>query len=334
MLNRAAHAAFRAMRNNPRFTLLMAFNVGTISYCAYPQLEPFLPVPKLAQPNQDSFTRGKPLTDYLGPNPMQATFKQGKTGDCWVLSGFDAVQHHTLGSWLLESIRVEENKHDPDTPADWYKVYFPSGKVVKIEASELGVVQGKHTPAKGPLGLQLFELAFAKLVSAERNQKKKYAPEPFPHAGHGHELALVSGGQASEALNRVFGNSERSAFRRCYDSPDELRQRLCDIARDDSQEYVLCASTSQKEKGEDNFIQLPPHEDGEERPIKKFYRAHSFSLRKLEEDGTSTVADPHDTAKKVDVLTLEEFGNVFQCISGLRFQRPEEFVKHREHPPE
>jgi len=317
----------RFARQNPAFSALMAFNLSVIGVCALPQVKRSLPAPELPKPTKDVYTRSRPITDYLGPAGLKASFLQGKTGDCYVLSSLDAVQHHPHGKSILDGVRVMEEDHWPDEPNKTYTVCFPTGEQATIYSYELGLKQGEQTPVRGPEAIQLLELAFAKLSAAERNRNKRFASQPYPDEGRGHELALVRGGIPVEVMRRLFTGQERADVHRCYDDPDELRQRLAVIGRDCSQQHVLCAliipGPKKNKDDEDGFIELPPRDDGQARAIQKFYRSHSFSIREIHPNGTVTVADPHNTATKVDVLTMREFGHVFDCLSGMRFKTPE-----------
>jgi hypothetical protein len=185
------------------------------------QRYPPLPLVTLSKPKTDLFQRSKPITAYLGENPFRETFQQGKIENCYLHATVDALQHHRLGKTLLNRIRVEELPAKMGKSAPDYKIHFPAGRQVKIKASEIGQPQHGYQPVQGARGFQMLELAYAKLVSRERNGNPEYAPRPFPNGGRDHALALVGCGLPSEAMGKMLVGHRWARFTRGAEDPEK-----------------------------------------------------------------------------------------------------------------
>ena len=278
-----------------------------------------LPLLKLPGLRQDLFQRTKPIMEYMGQNPSQATFQQGKIHNCYLHATVDATQHHRLFGRLLSRIRVGEVK-DKTGGVKAYDVYFPGCRPQKVEEREIGLAKDGYEPVRGHKGFQMLELAYAKLVSRFRNRKPEFAPVPYPNEGRDHALALVGCGLPSEAMANLFVGHRLTRFTRGHENPKSLARIVKNVGRDKQNNYLLCAITQEEGMG-GRVFQLPPKLDGSERQIKAFTPFHSYSIRAIHPDDTVTIADPHDTANRVERLTLEEFGQVFTCVDGIRFKK-------------
>lgn len=272
--------------------------------------------------SRDILERSMPVTECLGANPKQLTFRQGKIENCYFLSTLDAIQHHPLANWLMRGIRIEEVSPKPGESAQAVNVYFPSQRIGNVQYSQIGQPSGLLTPVQGHPIFQLLELAFGKIISRERNQKPEFAPKPFPNEGRDNPLELQGCGLPSDAMAKMLVGHQLARFTRGYADPALLSREMGRIVRDKKDGYLLCAITQGEGEG-GRVFELPPREDGQPRNIKRFLPYHSYSIRNPQaNNGMVTVADPHDTENLVETLTLEEFGKVFTCVDGIKFKMP------------
>lgn len=308
---------FKALQFNIEPGLSRSFSSSATLAKRHPSI-PVITLPR--QPQADLFQRSKPLTEYLGPDFRETTFRQGKIDNCYLHSTVDATQHHPLGKALLASIRVESLPVHPGGTSPAYRIYFPSGHFVELKKAEIGVPKDGYTPVKAPKAFQMLELAYAKLVSRERNQNPEFASTPFPNDGKDDALALVGCGLPSEAMGKLFVGRGAARFTRGHPDPEKLALIVKRLGQDRKNDYLLCAITQEEGMG-GRVFKLPPRPDGTERNIKEFQPFHSYSIRRIHADGTVTVADPYDTENKVERLTLKEFGSIFTCVDGIKFRR-------------
>jgi hypothetical protein len=269
------------------------------------------------------------LTTMLGKAFRQEPFKQRNIGDCYLLASFDAIQHHPAAESILNQIRIEEIPSTKEGEAIRYSVEFPSGKRAEFTADEIGMEKLGKKPLEGHRAWQILELAYSKATRNTRNRERK---TPFDRDGEGHSPLILESGIAKNALYDMFGGEQQEitcedtsfpwvkntdTFDRNPQGRTKLISFLRNIEKDASHHYILAASSAAQSDTEDT-IHLVRHQGGKS-VSQSFPRSHAFSIREFDLDkGTITIANPHDTARKVDTLTLSEFGKVFWRISGIK----------------
>jgi hypothetical protein len=96
-----------------------------------------------------------------------------------------------------------------------------------------------------------------------------------------------------------------------------LKNLLQSASRDSKHTYLLSATTPQF--GSYSGAITLYHQDG---TFTTYDRRHSFSIRDFDPEAeTVTIANPHDTAAKVQTLSLNDFCRVFRAVSGIKLPR-------------
>jgi hypothetical protein len=268
------------------------------------------------------------LRELLPSNLSKVHFKQGTIGDCYLLAGLDAILHHPKAEQLLNDIMVEECRNLKGKVYK-YKITFPSGRWGAFYANELGARKCFHSPLDGPDPIRMMELAYAKMTRKQRNRNR---PFPFINEGRDATPIILCKGSSKHALRDMLGGklfefsasqfaSKTQPYRKTEpltQNPDTLlalSKQLSHLASDPDHIYVLSAFTPD-ETFFSSTIHTQPKDSGQR---KQFYRNHSYSIRSFDPaKKTITLANPHDTKRFVDTLTLEEFCQAFQGIEGVR----------------
>lgn len=274
----------------------------------------------------------------FGSNLKKINFEQGAIGDCYLVAGFDALLQHPAGTAILKKIKIEEMPGTDDGPS-LYTVKFPTGQQIIINSTEIGAQRHGRDPLKGPKGLQLLELAYAKLTRSNRNRKLDI---PYPRNGRGYSPILVEGGNTKNALHDMLGG-QKVDLDASDDTPPgvdisytdplsknpnglrNLKNTLAEIAADKKNYYLLAACTPShlpKDKPNYNRIYISKSTSHSPPATREFYRNHYYSVRDFDlKRQTITVVNPHDTATNVYTLTMKEFCDVFQGIDGIKLDK-------------
>lgn len=274
-------------------------------------------------PQEDIYIR------LFGPDLKKVHFKQGDIGDCYLLAALDAILKHPAGDDILRTIKIEE-KFTKGRHAKRYRVTFPTGDSVKVSASQVGKRRRKLSPVQGPVGIQLLELAYGKMIRPERNEG---LDEPYPNKGRSYTPVLMNAGGCLEALQNLFGEASwkltpgkqghsTQTLSRNSNSRDRLKEKMEQVALDMEHYYLFTAATPDdlpRNQANHNVILLDKHWEGIPNAFQvRFEREHVYSVRAIDPvEQTITVADPHDTNRKAHQLSWDEFFKVFYGLYGI-----------------
>ncbi len=276
--------------------------------------------------------RTKTLHKALGHLPAIVS-RQQNTGNCYFLSGLDALFHHPAGKEILAPMMLHR-KHDPETQEISYLLTFPSGEQAWFEANEVGKAKNDLKPVLSIQAVQMIELAWAKIERSARNTRLE---TPYPNEGAGHTFILIKKGLPENALRTMLGGNPirlPSIQYTPYTEPLSTDLDVCKCVRglleyyisDPDAHYILTANTPTGLPGVEPFesyiyLERPGSTDSE-RELIPFLRQHSYSIRRIDlEQDRITVADPHHTGKLVYDLTFEEFCQIFRSVSGIQLPK-------------
>jgi hypothetical protein len=296
-----------------------------------------------------------PYTWLFGLIPKEAHSQQGGIGDCYFLAALRAILDHPDAHKILQLIKFRVVLGEDGKPA-LYQVRFPGQdafeiddrdiveidgqKFIQIDAADVGKERCGKKPVSGPLGVQLLELAYGKMIRKARNDAKRVAKErSYRRHGRSYTPILMEGGSAQTALRDMLGGGIVHLFpfsdahqvdvtRSLDQNPQTVvqLQNMLKTFKDDSKYiYLLTASTPDplpNQTGEVGFIELKPSMT----PVsleRHFDRKHAYSVQSfnLVYKPTITVVNPHDTQFKVHTLSLEEFCQVFHSLQGICIEK-------------
>lgn len=275
-------------------------------------------------PKEDEWIQPRSLLGMMQGSDLSV--KQGSMGNCYWVAAMDAAFRHSRGKALMERIKVEISPNAKGGVKK-YRITFPSGRWGAFYAGEVGQVKHGRAPLEGPKPLLMLELAYAKMT---RHYRNSWRDEPYPNHGRGLTPIIVEGGFAEDALLHMFGGkgdvlnatdfaqigfTRTEPFSLNLRACKALKSRLEKMKSDSKHDYLLCAKTPDFTKTSKS---IRTKDTGKEFERQHTYAIHSFDL----EENQIIVANPHDTSKE-EVLTFDEFCQVFSALSGIKLPKEE-----------
>ncbi len=286
----------------------------------------------------------KAFHNMLGDDLTKNTFQQGiNNGVCYILSFLDPILHHPAGKEILAPLQL----HRKQNPITWevsYRFTFPSGEQVWINLDEIGQAKidaptqdnvgqilAIREPVRGPIPIQMLELACARNEQEERNS---WLPQAECREDPEHAFMVAKGGKAEQTLERLFGGTkiilasgdEDKELHPLSSNPATVKRarKFLEQAQTDTEHYyLLTASTPLCFESNWNPLETRMHScllsDGSSLSL---YKSHALSIRRFDmEQDQFIVADPHDTAREIHTLTFEQMCQMFQRISGIKIPK-------------
>lgn len=278
----------------------------------------------------------------FGPNLQEVHFKQRSIGNCYFLAALRTMLDNSERSRILRKIKIQEVPAKGRDPLR-YRVTFPGRRAIEVNARQIGQDRDGRQPVYGPLGVQLLELAYGKMIRKERNdaREKENDPKkaPYPHRGRNRTPSLMERGSSQHALMQMLGGGHieltadqskpfglKVESTRALDQNPEIVEQLEIFLRgvaphpDAPFVYLLTAimpDNLPKDVADDGVIHLQKSAN----PVssqRQFYRNHVYSVQAMDlGKRTITVVNPHDTKKAVHTMSFEEFCEVFWKIEGI-----------------
>ena len=225
--------------------------------------------------------------------------KQHQTGDCWLLSGINALSYTEAGR---EIIKNALEYHDGYTIVHLegvgdYKVTDEDLRYVKAQ------IIGSHQYSTGDDDMVIFELAIEQALDDIANGEIALDPEaPWWMEGMD-ELDATTlgssstrGGWGAELMYIVTGKVGQR-----YSNPESMRSALRDFDRDNNQDKAMTASCHDATTVQDingNNVKL--------------YAPHAYAVKKVE-GNIVTITNPHDSSIEIQ-LDMDTFINSFSGI--------------------
>jgi len=222
--------------------------------------------------------------------------KQGQTGDCWLLSGINALSYTEEGRKLIKEAL---EYHDGYTI-----VRLAGGATYKITDSELRSAKGSIRYASGDDDVIILELALEKMFDDVANGDLKFDGPWDSTLNKRTETSIgnssIIGGTSLDLIYLITGKTGD----RCAASKDgeEILERF---QKSNGKDFALCANTS--------FIDTQTVKDVNGKDV-KIIGGHGYAVKSVTAD-TVTVTNPWNSNEEI-VLSKEVF---FQTFSLLEY---------------
>lgn len=247
-----------------------------------------------------NFFTGLFKKDNSGKDGTIGYTKQGSTGDCWLLSGINALSYNKKGQEIIKNALEYKDGYTI--------VHFAIGDV-EVSDEEIERAQKSPYSSSGDLDMIIFEKAFTK-IRDDIHQGEIMIVEDAPYWMSGIETGGISvgssitGGEALEAYYFLTGKIGTGVL-------GEQREEMLDAYMNDRENIILCARTSNEGMIEDiegNSVEL--------------FAPHAYSIKNVDED-TVTIVNPHDSSKEI-VLSRGVFLDNFSGLEALNLSQDPE----------
>ncbi len=238
--------------------------------------------------------------------------KQIGTGDCWLLSGINAINSTEKGRQIIKD--ALEYETDDKGKITGTIVHFKGASDVYVSSDEVAKTKGSLLYASGDDDMIALELATEKIYDKLANNEISYSLDtPLSITTHNKATKFLAssleGGMISEIMYLLTGKVTDST-----NSEDEKNQILDKFINNKNKDYALAASIN-----------------GDWYDVVKDYNNHYFLIAgehaysiKSADDNTVTVVNPWNSAKEI-VFERNEFINVFTLTGiDLSDDNPEE----------
>ena len=232
--------------------------------------------------------------------------KQGKTGDCYLLSSVNALSYTEKGAQIIKnSLEYDENGTT---------VHLKGAGDYYISDKELNRAKSSRLYSKGDDDILLFELAVQKVsddLLSDRFILSEKLPKSMEYSFLDKSSRLfkpsISSGDENEAMYYITGKVGTVA--KTYEQISYLLNRFIE---NKGKDYALCASFK-PDDGIDgtNYWRIYDTQGN----IQQIYSKHSYAVKSADKD-TVTIVNPHDSGKDI-TLDREKFLLHFDELYGL-----------------
>ena len=237
--------------------------------------------------------------DLFGDN-HDYSIKQGKIGDCWLLSAIDSLMATSSGkSFIFHMFEQDGNDILVKFPKSKQKIRFKNG--------ELGNADSKTI---APKGIKMLEQAYAIHLQNKRSKdNNEIVVQETKELDN--TLSVLNGGHTQKGIKEFLGNFSshvlglRESFKMLYNSikfrfinkknKKEITRYIENIkkyANDDNKIVSISFCNSDNTKKQEKLI-LPEYD---------LFANHAYCVKKYNKKaGTVVLSNPHDTRYSIEI---------------------------------
>ena len=269
----------------------------------------------------------KKLLIDLFPKGIEIShFKQGNTGDCYLLAVLHVIKRHPVAPYIFSKMIKQKSK-------DSWEITFPGEtEPIIVNESDLkgqlildrekGEYKFKHT-VTGQKGDKMLEVAFARLRKRKLSSQQQNKPAQT--------MAIVESGWMKEALNAFLKDIKQGKVLEIGDrfhrlnNKKEYQEKIEAKLKKFSQNphtFLLTVATPSniptpymRKTGSDSEGRIRYYMD----PAKKFVQNHAYSITAVDTNKRLiTISNPHDTKIKEYTISYEQFFDYFSVLQGVK----------------
>ena len=277
----------------------------------------------VANENREVSNEQSQLIVSLWPRGFESDkFKQGATGDCYLLAGWESIKtnYPDVNRLMAETIRAIPGE------GKGYVVNFKGvpGRDIIVTEAELLMLDGTGKAIQiGAKGDRILELAYAKLVQARKSGEIEARTmedmiDLYDDKGTVKKELEVEGGQAVGVFVDILGTSFKKG------APSNKGMMRDVLANYEAGMLAVAGSTQSPENHEggkpaDTETYIVLDTKGVQQ---KIYHEHAYSVKSVDsKNGTIVLVDPHNTAAESMIFTHEIFVENFDHLDLIATQQ-------------
>jgi len=228
----------------------------------------------------------------FGLNEQIEPTRQGKKGDCWLLSAVNSLSFSQSGQKLIDDMLEYGEKNAT------VHIYFKDYNISQEEYLD-ALIDGNY--AKGDGDMIILELAIGKMRS-DIKDSKLVLPK-VDNSDNIDKENILCGGLSSEAMYYLTGNIIEEGF-----EPDKKEELLDDFIQSDGAKTLNAGFAEDKELIDlnDETVQI--------------YSNHVYSVKTADNESVSIV-DPHDSSKEIPLNRADFLANTLS-IWNCEIEKP------------
>lgn len=221
--------------------------------------------------------------------------KQHSTGNCWLLSGINALSYTEKGRQIIKDCL--------EYCGDVTKVHLKGFGTIEVSDIDVAYTKGSSQYSSGDDDMIIFELAIEQVLDQIARGDIMVDPDASWYMEDSTELEVTkrnsssaTGGYVSELIYFVTGKEGKR-----IDDKEEMKESLVAFEKNDNKDIAMGASTNKEAKVKDidgKTVKLPGN--------------HAYSIKEVK-DGIVTVINPWDSSKEIK-LDTDTFCEAFNSI--------------------